>query len=102
MPFRDETQVELEKTIQQVLAIEDWSGKDEALDQIADACRGSSSSLPSTQEMILRFESRHHEHYANKHNLQKFFADIIQFAVRSQSNNPVAELVIALEKKLIQ
>jgi hypothetical protein len=104
MPFQAIDTDKLEDQVSSLLQLNDWCDvTDEELERVSHSAAAITSALSQeAQEMLMRFQARHHEHYARKHNLQKFLAGIVQFAVRGQSNNPVVELIAALDKKLVQ
>lgn len=79
--------------------IDDWTNKDDELRAIALEATTVPPGL--LQEQLQQFQFRYHEYYARQHNLQRFLAEMVHFAVQAQSDNPVADLAAALEKKLI-
>jgi hypothetical protein len=92
---------EFSAKVQSLLSTDDWTNKDSELRTVAQEATMLQPSSGDLRLQLQQFQCRYHEHYAKQHNLQRFLANMVHFAVQTQSENPVADLASALEKKLI-
>lgn len=99
MPFA--TPVEFRTKVEAINDIEDWTNRDEELRIIAAEAASLTQVPLEMRPALQQFQCRYHEYYAKEHHLQRFLSDVVHFAVQTQSETPLIDLIAALEKRLI-
>lgn len=98
--------MEISKILDDALGDEFWSQADNELREhheriLSFLNEHDAEETKSLRERFEKFEMRYNQTYIQRHNLQRFLAQLVQHAVRSKSAQPINEMISSIDKKIV-